>query len=356
MVAVDHLGPFKKTANGNQHVIVCIDYLTRWIEVKAVKDTGSDSAIVFLRNNVFLQHGSPRRIISDRGPAFSSLVFEAFMNEWRVRHIFASAEHPETNGLVEKVNGTLVATLAAFVNFEHNNWDQGLQEAAFSINTAKQSTTQITPFELVYGRTVFLPHEASFPWPPTDKETADERKKKVESWRKVARRLIFRRQQKSKLIYDRHRKPSPLYEPGDLVLVARKPRSNGRTKKFLIKFVGPYQVLERVSKTCYKVEDLPSHRRKRVWRRFNVHASQLRRYFPRREIDWLPEEEDDTEEEVSGCGEDWPKTSTGEIGKGEQNEYSEIYQEAEEGVREVINPTTTRIGRLSLPPVRFIAG
>ena len=36
MIAVDHLGPFKKTANGNQHVIVCIDYLARWIEVKAV--------------------------------------------------------------------------------------------------------------------------------------------------------------------------------------------------------------------------------------------------------------------------------------------------------------------------------
>jgi hypothetical protein len=47
MVAVDHLGPFKKTANGNQHLIVGIDYLTRWIEVKVVKDTGSDSAIVF---------------------------------------------------------------------------------------------------------------------------------------------------------------------------------------------------------------------------------------------------------------------------------------------------------------------
>lgn len=122
----------------------------------------------------------------------------------------ASAEHSETNGLVEKVNGTLVVTLAAFVNFEHNDWDRGLQEAAFAINTAKQSTIQTTPFELVYGRSMFLPHEASFPWPPTDTETHEERHKKVHKWRKIARRLIFKKQRKSKANYDLHRKPGPL--------------------------------------------------------------------------------------------------------------------------------------------------
>lgn len=241
LVAVDHLGPFKKTAEGNHHVIVCIDYLTRWIEVKAVKDTGTDAAVDFLKNNVFLQHGPPRRFISDRGPAFSSAGFAEFLHDWRVHHVMASAEHPETNGLVEKVNGTLVTTLAAFVNFEHNDWDRGLQEAAFAINTAKQSTIQTTPFELVYGRSVFLPHEASFPWPPTDTETHEERHKKVHKWRKIARRLILKKQRKSKANYDLHRKPSPLYKPGDLVLVSRKPRCNGRTKKFLAKFVGPYR-------------------------------------------------------------------------------------------------------------------
>lgn len=57
LVATDHLGPFKKTPEGNHHVIVCIDHLTRWIEVKAVNDTGTDAAVAFLKNNVFLKHG-----------------------------------------------------------------------------------------------------------------------------------------------------------------------------------------------------------------------------------------------------------------------------------------------------------
>jgi dihydroorotase len=113
-------------------------------------------------------------------------VFAEFMNEWRIHHIFASAEHPETNGLVEKVNGTLVATLAAFVNFEHNNWDQGrIQEAAFAINLSKQSTTQITLFKLVYSSTVVLLHENSFPWQPSERENHEERKRKVDQLRKL---------------------------------------------------------------------------------------------------------------------------------------------------------------------------
>lgn len=44
------------------------------------------------------------------------------------------------------------------------------------------------------------------------------------------------------------------------------------------------------------MEDLPCNRRARLWRRFNVHASQIRRYHPRREIDWTPETDESGDE------------------------------------------------------------
>ena len=82
----------------------------------------------------------------------------------------ASAEHPETNGLVERLNRSLSATLAAFVNVSHMDWDEKLSAKVFAINTAKQKTTEITPFELVYGREPRLPHELAFPEASNDKE------------------------------------------------------------------------------------------------------------------------------------------------------------------------------------------
>jgi hypothetical protein len=65
-----------------------------------------------------------------------------------------------------------------------------------------------------------LPFENSFPWPPSERETHEERKRKVGQWKKVARRLIVKKQRKSKAVYDCHRKSNPIYDSGDLVLVS----------------------------------------------------------------------------------------------------------------------------------------
>jgi len=140
-LGIDHLGPFKETDRGNQHLIVLIDYLSRYVEAEAVPSTDTAAVLRFLKDRIFTRHGVPRIIISDAGTAYSSHNFQDFVEKWRVSHFMASIEHPPTNGLVEKANGSLTATFAAFVNFDHTNWDEGIPEALFAINSAKQSTT-----------------------------------------------------------------------------------------------------------------------------------------------------------------------------------------------------------------------
>lgn len=298
-LGVDHLGPFKLTTEGKQHLIVCIDYLSRWVEVEPVVSTGVEEVMAFLERVVFLRHGPPFRIVSDKGPCFTSLAFAEFCREWRIRHVQASAEHPETNGLVEKMNGSIASTLAAYVNFNHTDWDKKIARATFCINTAKQSSTEISPFELVYGRTAVMVVELAFPWPPDEHPSNDDRVKAVARWRETARKLVIKRQHKAKENYDRYRKPDPIFRPGELVLIARKPKTKGKTKKFVPRFIGPYQIYKRVAATCYAVEDLPCNRKRRLWRRFNAHSSQIRRYFPRKETDWLPSVDEGDYEDVT---------------------------------------------------------
>ncbi|KZS03988.1 Uncharacterized protein APZ42_033158 [Daphnia magna] len=221
-LGIDHLGPFKTTIRGNRHLIVCIDYLSRWIEARPVASTGVDEVLPFLEEALILHHGTPTRIISDKGPCFTSFAFSAFCDKWIVKHVQASAEHPETNGLVERINSSIASTLAAFVNFDHYDWDEGIARAVFSINTSKQSTTEITPFELVFGRPAVMSLESAFPWPPSTPLTHEERVEVVSRWRKIARRLIIIRQKKSKLNYDRFRKADPIFQIGELVLIARR--------------------------------------------------------------------------------------------------------------------------------------
>ena len=88
MWGLDHLGPFKTTEAGNVHIIVAVDYFSRWLEAQAVPSTAAKPVIDFL-DGIFDRYGAPKRVVSDRGPAFGSTEFFSF---------HGSLGHPPFNG------------------------------------------------------------------------------------------------------------------------------------------------------------------------------------------------------------------------------------------------------------------
>ena len=298
-VSMDHMGPLARTGRGNQHVLVAIDHLTKWVEIEAVSDTTASRTVEFLLNRICLRHGFPRVVLSDRGTAFTARVFEEFCEEWGIQHRMSAPEHPQTNGLVERMNKTIGPILASYVNKSHTNWDELVPFAAFAINTAVQETTGFAPFQLVCGRTAVFPHEWGFPWPSESPYRYRRFNRYVGKLRRAARERARRVMERRRARFDSRHKPARDLVPGDLVLVRRKPRTQGLSKKFLPKFIGPYQVRRRLGPVTYLVEDVPARRRKRMWRSFPAHVSQIRafrvphmalpRNRPAREVVRIPE-------------------------------------------------------------------
>ena len=70
----------------------------------------------------------------------------------KTEHRISTAYHPQTNGLVERFNQTLQRSLIKLTNKEQNNWDEYIDGVPFAYRTAKQKSTKITPFELMYCR------------------------------------------------------------------------------------------------------------------------------------------------------------------------------------------------------------
>ena len=70
-----------------------------------------------------------------------------------------SAYHPQTNGLDERTNQTLKVRLAKLVNDHQNDWDEYLEQVAFSIRVQKQGSTKYSPFFLMFGRHPKTPME-----------------------------------------------------------------------------------------------------------------------------------------------------------------------------------------------------
>ncbi|KAH9266368.1 hypothetical protein BASA83_010607 [Batrachochytrium salamandrivorans] len=58
-----------ETKSGNKYLITCIDYATRWIIAKPVKDMTEGAVAKFLYE-LMMTYGAPFEIISDRGKSF----------------------------------------------------------------------------------------------------------------------------------------------------------------------------------------------------------------------------------------------------------------------------------------------
>jgi len=316
-IGADHLGPFKETKRGNRHILVLVDYLTKWVIAVPVKDTTSAGVMDVLRDHVFSQHGIVSRIITDQGTAFTSESLATFVARLGVRMIFASGERPQTNGLTERMNRTLVSVLKTYVNFEHDDWDDHLPWAVLAINSTRHAVTKRSPFELVYGRVANLPIDSVLPCALMTPQSPVTFRSRIRRWRKEARELIINNQRQVKARFDARHKLSRPYEKGDLVLVSRKVQSKGKTKKFLHRFIGPFQIAKQKCENTYLVEDIPALQKRRIQRRFNAHVAQLRLFKTPTETEWLPEDlldedsdEDPTDDPGTGAPQDAPQPTT----------------------------------------------
>src|SRR5579883_1396784 len=78
-VGIDVVGPLNETKNGNKYIITATDYLTKWVEVRAVRNAKKEDIAQFLWEEIICRHGCPRELLSDRGAAFVSKVVERLL-------------------------------------------------------------------------------------------------------------------------------------------------------------------------------------------------------------------------------------------------------------------------------------
>nr|GEW56714.1 hypothetical protein [Tanacetum cinerariifolium] len=93
---IDFMGPFP-SYRGNKYILVAVDYLSKWVEAKALPTNDTRVVCKFLKN-LFARFGTPRAIISDRGTYFCNDQFAKVMQKYGVTHCLATPYHPQTSG------------------------------------------------------------------------------------------------------------------------------------------------------------------------------------------------------------------------------------------------------------------
>ena len=70
-----------------------------------------------------------------------------------IKSIRTIVYHPQTDGLVERLNKTLKSMIRKFVHKDSRNWDRWLDPLLFAVREVPQALTGFSPFELLFGRT-----------------------------------------------------------------------------------------------------------------------------------------------------------------------------------------------------------
>ncbi|GJW33968.1 reverse transcriptase domain-containing protein [Tanacetum coccineum] len=154
---IDFMGPFP-SSRGNKYILVAVDYLSKWVEAKALPTNDARVVVKFLKS-LFSRFGAPRAIISDRGTHFCNDKFARVMSKYGVTHRLSTPYHPQTSGQVEVTNRGLKRILERTVGENRASWSDKLDDALWAFRTAYKTPIGCTPYKLVYGKACHLPVE-----------------------------------------------------------------------------------------------------------------------------------------------------------------------------------------------------
>ena len=114
--------------------------------------------------------------MSDRDVKFLNYFWKVLWGKLGNKLLFSTTCHPQTDGQTEVVNRTLFTLLRTTIQKNLKNWEDCLPFIEFVYNRSVHSTTNLSPFEIVYGFNPLTPLDL-LPLPVNEMTSLDGKKK-----------------------------------------------------------------------------------------------------------------------------------------------------------------------------------
>ncbi|RWS01735.1 Retrotransposable element Tf2 protein type 1-like protein, partial [Dinothrombium tinctorium] len=177
------------------------------------------ATIVTILNGLIKSGIKPKRILTDCHKNFASSTLNQFLRKYDIRHSYSTPYHPQTNGIVESVNGTIITKLrASLLDKPKRKWSTLLADVTKSYNNTPHDITGFSPRFLHFAR----------------QRTREHQEKRKES-------------------HDNKHKSSP-FQIGDKV-IREIPDNHPSSNKLSPKFTGPYVIVKRVTDVTYDIAE-----------------------------------------------------------------------------------------------------
>jgi hypothetical protein len=221
-------------------------------------------------------HGMPRSMVSDRDPIFLSHFWQELFRLSGTKLRMSTAYHPQSDGQTKIVNMVLQQYLRCFVHDKPKTWGNFLHWAEWHYNTAIHTSTGISPFEVVYGRTP--PVLADYIPGTTTLQAVEANELDRTEVLQLLKKKLLKAQTTMKELADQKRIPHK-FKVGDKVFVKLRPYrqtsvAGKRIQKLAKHFYGPFKLLAAVGEVAFQLELPPTSRIHPVF-----HVSQLKPCF-----------------------------------------------------------------------------
>ncbi|KAL0439017.1 UNVERIFIED_CONTAM: Transposon Tf2-12 polyprotein [Sesamum latifolium] len=254
-ITMDFVIGLPRTFRKHDAVWVIVDRLTKSAHFLPIYQNDSlDKLAELYISEIVRLHGIPTSIVSDRDPRFTSHFWGSLHKALGTKLHFSTAFHPQTDGQSERTIQTLEDMMRACVIEFRGNWDDHLPLIEFAYNNSFHSSIGMAPYEALYGRKCRSPicwdieGLRQFEGPELVQETVD----KIQT----VKQCLKAAQDRQKSYVDKHRREME-YEVGEKVFLRVSPWRGilrfGKKGKLSPRYIGPYEILERVGPLAYRL-------------------------------------------------------------------------------------------------------
>ncbi|UYV74726.1 hypothetical protein LAZ67_12000713, partial [Cordylochernes scorpioides] len=237
LVSLDTISGFAKYGNSQTCLHVVVDHATRYAWAFPSRSTSILTYTQVIKK--VMQFGSPKRLLTDRAPAFTSPKFRRFLIRHNIGQLLTTSNNPQANGLSERLNATITGKLKLLrLQQPKTAWTKLLPQVLQAYNHTPHSVTGFPPSYLLLGSfpLQLSEHVQNYP--------------KIDDARELAYQRTHERHLRDKARFDQTHRASD-FEVGDLVLA--KTYHHPDTGKLAPFFSGPYEILEIISPQIVRI-------------------------------------------------------------------------------------------------------
>ena len=134
---LDFVGPVKPTSQYTncKYILVAIDYVTKWVEARALRTNTAAVTAKFLYGNIVTKYACPLELVIDQGSHFINEAIRDLTDSFLIKHKTSTTYYPKGpkgNEHAKSTNKVIGNMFTKLVSERKTDWDQHLPTILFA--------------------------------------------------------------------------------------------------------------------------------------------------------------------------------------------------------------------------------